>query len=115
MSVLSLALFGCFDSSSEQAAPAAVTTPTPPPAPAPIVGNAADGLVYYNNNCAVCHAAGTTDPSSVFTASDLKVKGNSSKLIVSNMSEYSKTHDLMKKFDNVPVQRVADLNAYLNR
>ena len=118
MSVLSLALFGCFDSSSEKAAPAAVdpapATPTPTPPPV-IIGNAADGLVYYNNNCSVCHAAGTADGSSAFSASDLKANGPNSKLIVSNMADYEKTHNLMTKFDNVPVQRVADLNSYLNR
>ena len=114
LSVLSLATLGCYDSSSEQAAPVVIpkVTPTIPVTPPVIVGNAADGLIYYNNNCAICHAAGSADTSTVFSASDLKQPGG--KLIVSNMSAYSKSFNLMKKFDNVPLQRVQDLNAYIN-
>lgn len=102
--LLSLALTGCFNSSSEDTPPPAID---PPPA-----GVTADGAVYYQTSCADCHKAGADDTTNAFGAIDLAQKQD---MIRSDMSNYDQTSgfNLMTVFSNVPAQRVADLKAYL--
>lgn len=101
---LSLVSASCFESGSEESAPPAVQ--------APPKGVAADGLTYYQTNCASCHKVGQDDPTSAFGASDLAQKHD---MIATNMSNYDSvsTFNLMTSFNNIPAQRVADLKAYL--
>lgn len=101
---LGLTLAGCFESGSEESAPAPVT---PPP-----TGVVADGSTYYQSNCAACHKAGADDETNAFGGADLAQKQDR---IASDMSTYDKSSgfSLMMTFSNVPAQRVADLKAYL--
>ena len=103
---LSLVLAGCFDSSSEEAVPPAVSPP------AALVGVTANGAIYYQTNCGTCHKIGQNDPTSAFGASDLAQKHN---MITTDMSDFdaASTFNLMASYKNVPEQRVADLKAYL--
>lgn len=106
MVILSVALTGCFDSSSEQAAPAAIIIPTPPP-----TGVTANGKIYYQSNCAACHQAGADDTTSAFSAIDLAQNQDK---IATDMSTFDGTSgfNLMGAYSNVPAQRVADLKVY---
>ena len=103
---LSLVLAGCFDSNSEEAVTPAVTPS------ATQVGVAANGAIYYQTNCGICHQIGQHDPTSAFGASDLAQKHN---MITTDMSDFdaASTFNLMASYKNVPEQRVADLKAYL--
>jgi cytochrome c5 len=109
MLTLSLALASCFDSSSESPAPAPLKPAQPPTS---IVGITANGSVYFQNNCAVCHKAGQDDPTSAFGASDLAQRHD---MITTDMSNFdaTSTFNMMGAFGSVPAQRVADLKAYL--
>ena len=104
MFTLSLALAGCYESSSEATAPAAIE---PPP-----VGVVANGATYYETRCAICHKVGKDDITTVFGAVELAQKQD---MIATDMSNYDKTSgfNLMLVLNNVPAQRVADLKAYL--
>ncbi len=103
---LSLMLASCFDSGSEEAVSPAVSPP------AVLVGVAANGAIYYQTNCGICHKSGQNDPTSAFGASDLAQKHN---MITTDMSDFdtTSTFNLMASYNNVPEQRVADLKAYL--
>ena len=104
--ILSLVLAGCLDSNSGEAVTPAVTPS------ATRVGVTADGAIYYQTNCGICHKIGQHDPTSAFGASDLAQKHN---MIITDMSDYDRTStfNLMASYNNVPEQRVADLKAYL--
>ena len=103
---LSLVLASCFDSGSEETVTPAVTPPVA------LVGVAANGAIYYQTNCGICHQIGQHDPTSAFGASDIAQKHN---MITSDMSDFdtTSTFNLMASYNNVPEQRVADLKAYL--
>ncbi len=109
MLTLSLALAGCYDSNSEDPAPAPLV---PVQLPASIVGLNTNGSIYYQNNCAACHKAGQDDPTSAFGASDLAQRHD---MIASDMSNFdaTSTFNMMGAYGSVPAQRVADLKAYL--
>jgi len=111
MVTLSLALAGCFESSSEDPPPAALELEIPP-AEIVVAGKVTDGSTYYQTNCAACHKAGQDDPTSAFGASDLAQRQD---MIVADMSTYdtTSTFNMMMVFNNVPEQRVADLKSYL--
>lgn len=104
---LSTALASCYESNSEELAPAPVATP-----PTPAAGIIVNGSTYYQNSCGICHKAGQDDPTSAFGASDLAQRHD---LITTNMSNFDTTSsfNLMGAFVSVPEQRVADLKAYL--
>ena len=106
---LSLALTSCYDSNSEDPAPAPLVPVQQPPT---IVGLTSNGSIYYQSNCAVCHKAGQDDPTSAFGASDLAQRHD---MITTDMSSFdaTSTFDLMGAFGSVPAQRTADLKAYL--
>ncbi len=109
MLALSLALVGCYDSNSEEAAPAPLLSPQQPVS---IVGLTANGSIYYQNNCAVCHKAGQDDPTSAFGAADLAQRHD---MVTTDMSNFdtTSTFNMMGAFGSLPAQRVADLKAYL--
>ncbi len=111
MVMLGFAFTGCFESGSESSPPPEVeTNQSTPTAPAPI-GLVADGATYYQSNCASCHSVGADDPTSAFGAADLAQRQD---MIATDMSNFDTTSsfNLMLAFNNVPEQRVADLQAY---
>lgn len=109
MLALSLALASCYDSNSEDPAPAPLL---PAKQPVNIVGLTSNGSIYYQNNCAVCHRTGQDDPTSAFGASDLAQRHD---MITTDMSNFdtTSTFNMMGAYGSVPAQRVADLKAYL--
>ena len=78
-----------------------------------VVGNASlvKGKAYYQDNCAVCHAAGADDSKSAFYASDLALQTIP---LSTDLSIYGGTYELMGAFSNVPQQTIDDLNAYFS-
>ncbi len=104
LGVLSFALANCYNSSSEVPPPQAIA---PPP-----VGVAANGAIYYQNRCGVCHSAGRDDVTSAFGAVDLARRQD---MIVGDISNFDQKSgfNMMGTFNNIPEQRVVDLKAYL--
>ena len=112
LTLVSLTLAGCFESSSEVAPPPAIE---PPPIGVDVgvkVGVVGDGQIYYQNRCATCHSAGRDDPVSAFGAVDLAQKQD---MITVDISDFDETSgfNLMGAFSDIAPQRVADLKAYL--
>lgn len=97
LSLLALVLTGCYESSTEEAPPSLQQT-------------AINGKQFYQDNCAVCHAAGQDDTSTAFNASDL---AQSQTVLGTDLSMYGGQYQLMGQFANVPAQQLAELKAYL--
>ncbi len=88
--------------------------------PVGLTGNLTDGEIYYMSECAVCHKAGTADPTKTFASSDVaenyKIAKNASAggtNINPDMHSIGPTRNLMGRFDAIPAQSVADLEVYL--
>ncbi len=105
MVLFNLALAGCYQSGSETTPPPAVALP-----PAPLVGSVDSGKIYYESNCSTCHSLGTDYTPPHFGASNLALKQD---MITSNMSDYDLATQLMTAFNNLPEQRVLDLQAFI--
>lgn len=106
--LMSTGLVSCYDSNSEE---------DPPPALGIIggdvlpVGNALAGRTFYNQNCSVCHAAGSDDTTRAFGAIDLANQGSR---ISGDMSHFDETYNLMARFNDLDQERVDDLKRYLS-
>ena len=101
-------LVSCYESNSEEDAPPAlgVIAGGSPPA-----GNALSGRIFYNQNCSVCHAAGSDDTTRAFGAIDLANQGSR---ISGDMSHFDETYGLMARFTDLDQARVDDLKRYLS-
>jgi len=77
-----------------------------------LVASAENGKIYYDRNCKNCHAAGNSDPTSAFTAKDLKLIDPDTR-IMADMSGYDSVNKMMTRFKALDPQRVLDLKAYL--
>ena len=101
-------LVSCYESNSEDDAPPAlgVISGGNPPA-----GNALSGRIFYNQNCSVCHAAGSDDTTRAFGAIDLANQGSR---ISGDMSHFDTTYGLMARFNDLDQARVDDLKRYLS-
>ena len=108
LTVMSASLLSCYESDAEQVAPPAVNV-----SPGVILppGVAANGRIFYRQNCSVCHAAGSDDPTSAFGAIDL---ANQNSRISSDMSHFDQTYNMMGRFTNIDQARVDDLKKYLS-
>lgn len=107
MAVLSVALVSCYESGSEQVPPPPVTTGggnTPAP------GIAANGKIFYRQNCSVCHSAGNDDTTSAFGAINL---ANQNSRISTDISHFDTTYNMMARFTSIDQARVDDLKKYL--
>ena len=101
-------LVSCYESNSEEDAPPALGViggGTPP------AGNALSGRIFYNQNCSVCHAAGSDDTTRAFGAIDLANQGSR---ISGDMSHFDQTYGLMARFTDLDQARVDDLKRYLS-
>lgn len=83
-----------------------------------LTGNITDGKVYYMSECAACHKALSADTSYTFSSSDLADNYRIAKLanrtnIIPDMHAIGPAKNLMGRFDKIPAQSVADLEAYL--
>lgn len=105
--ILSFAVVGCYDSSSDNLHSTVDVGDGGGGAP---IGSVANGKIYYNSNCSSCHAAGADDTTSAFGSSDLRQKHG---LIANDMSALDPTNKMMTQLNNVSQQRVDDLVAYL--
>jgi len=78
-----------------------------------VVGNASlvKGKAYFQDNCAICHAAGADDTTTAFLASDLALQVSP---LSTDLSIYGGTYKLMGAYTNVPQQTVDDLSAYFS-
>lgn len=102
---LSSTLVSCYESSSELGAPPPDTGPGVTP------GVAANGRIFYEQNCSLCHSAGADDTTSAFGAIDL---ANQDTIISNDISQFSPTYDLMGRFTDIDQERVDDLKKYLS-
>ena len=100
-------LLSCYQSGSEDPPPAApgIADGDIPPA-----GIAANGRIFYFQNCSVCHAAGGDDGTRAFGAIDLANQGSR---ISADMSHFDETYNLMARFTALDQARVDDLKRYL--
>ncbi|MFV1993272.1 MAG: cytochrome c [Acidiferrobacterales bacterium] len=105
--ILSFAVAGCFESSSDDLHSTVDVGDNGGGAP---IGSSANGKIYYTSNCSSCHAAGADDITTAFGSSDLRQKQD---LIVNDMSAFDPTNKMMTQLNNVSQQRVDDLMAYL--
>ncbi|VAW92262.1 hypothetical protein MNBD_GAMMA22-302 [hydrothermal vent metagenome] len=103
-------LTSCYESNSEQTAPPPVVTPDDPIGGSN-PGIAFNGKIYYQQNCSLCHAAGADDNTSAFGAIDLAKQESK---VSSDMSQLDTTYNMMGRFNNIDVERVADLKKYLS-
>ena len=106
--LMSAGLVSCYESNSEEQAPPAlgVSGGDSPPA-----GNALNGRIFYNQNCSICHAAGSDDTTRAFGAIDLANQGSR---ISGDMSHFDETYNLMARFTDLDQARVDDLKRYLS-
>ena len=105
--ILSFAVAGCFESSSDDLHSTVDVGDGGGGAP---IGSVANGKIYYNSNCSSCHAAGADDTTTAFGSSDLRQKQG---LIANDMSALDATNKMMTQLNDVSQQRVDDLIAYL--
>ena len=70
-----------------------------------------NGQLFYANNCAVCHSAGTEDPSSAFNATDLALSTNQ---LSSDLTGFGGDYDLMGAYGDIAQVNVDELIAYIN-
>ncbi len=114
VAISGLYLTSCYESNSEQAAPAPITDPgsgNPPGGGGTIPGVAVNGKIYYQQNCSLCHAAGTDDITSAFGAIDLAKQQSK---ISNDISQLDTIYNTMGRFNNIDQQRVDDLKKYLS-
>jgi len=105
--ILSFAVAGCYESSSDNLHSTVDGGDNGGGAP---IGSSANGKIYYNSNCSACHAAGADDTTTAFGSSDLRQK---QALIANDMSALDPTNKMMTQLNDVSQQRVDDLIAYL--
>ncbi len=106
--LMSAGLVSCYESNSEDDAPPALGVTGGDSLP---VGNALNGRIFYNQNCSVCHAAGSDDTTRAFGAIDLANQGSR---ISGDMSHFDETYGLMARFTDLDQPRVDDLKRYLS-
>jgi len=106
--LMAVGLTSCYDSSSEEDAPPALVIGGDDQ---PLAGNAANGKIFYTQNCSVCHAAGNDDTTRAFGAIDLANQGSR---ISGDMSHFDETYNLMARFNDLDQPRVDDLKRYLS-
>lgn len=99
LSLFTLSFSACYESNTEDAPPSLQQT-------------AVNGKRFYNENCAVCHAAGSDDTTTAFNATDLATVNMA--LITSDLSSFGGSYQLMGQFANIPGQQVEELKAYLD-
>lgn len=102
--IMSSTLVTCYESNSEQAPPPPVTDPVVP-------GIAANGKIYYQQNCSYCHSAGADDTTTAFGAIDL---ANQESRISNDISKNDAVYNTMGRFNNIDQERVDDLKKYLS-
>lgn len=69
-----------------------------------------NGRLFYANNCAICHSAGTDDNSSAFNGTDLSLMSNE---LSTNMTAFGGSYELMGAYNDVPQVNIDELKAYL--
>ncbi len=89
--------------------------------PVVVIGNAVMGKSYYMSECAVCHRSGIDDKSVAYGSSDLaenyqigRDSTPSTTNIAADMHTIGPMLNLMGRFTDIPTDRVADLEAYLD-
>lgn len=102
-------LVSCFDSSAEKPAPAPIISQDPGGGSSP--GVAFNGKIYYQQNCASCHAAGADDTTTAFGAIDLAKQDAQ---IQADISQKDTVYNTMGRFNNIDQERVDDLKKYLS-
>ena len=96
-------LVSCYESNSEQA-------PPPPVVDTVVPGIAANGKIFYMQNCSFCHAAGADDTTRAFGAIDL---ANQDSRVSNDISKNDLVYNTMGRFNNIDQERVDDLKKYL--
>ncbi len=108
----SFTLVSCYESNSEEDPPIPiVSTGTGGGGSIPDPGNAANGKIYFQQNCAICHSAGADDTTTAFGAIDLAKQQS---IISSDISQSDQTFNIMARFNNIDQERVDDLKKYLS-
>ncbi len=108
--VSSTILTSCYESNSEEDAPDPVVG-TGGGGPVPDPGNAFNGKIYFQQNCAICHSAGADDTTTAFAAIDL---AGQQSIISTDISQSDQTFNIMARFNNIDQERVDDLKKYLS-
>ncbi len=110
--VSSITLTSCYESNSEEDPPNPIAGPggggggsDPDP------GNASNGKVFFQQNCAICHSAGADDTTTAFGAIDL---AGQQSIISADISQSDQTYNIMARFNSIDQERVDDLKKYLS-
>ena len=108
--VSSITLTSCFESNSEEDPPDPIVG-TGGDGPVPVPGNASNGKIFFQQNCAICHSAGADDTTTAFGAIDL---AGQQSIISTDISQSDQTFNIMARFNNIDQERVDDLKKYLS-